>query len=322
MKNFGIFCGGFSSEYDISIKSADTIINNFPIEFQIFKIIVSQTNWVVQIGDSLMPFDLNSASFHLNGEALIIDYGIVYIHGNPGENGKIQAYLDIKNIPFLNSGVLASSLSFDKWYCNQFLKSFGIPVAKSLFMRNEFEFTADQIVEELGLPVFVKPSDSGSSYGISKVKSKSDIRVAIQKSFAEGGTTVVESFLNGVEVTCGVFRNAEGIQALPLTEIDSENEFFDFDAKYNGKSREITPARISSEITIQVQERAKLIYSILQLRSIARIDFMVVNEEPFVIEVNTTPGFSSASIVPQMIACHGISITDFWRQIIKAELGL
>lgn len=322
MKNFGIFCGGFSSEYEISIKSADTIIKNFPREFQIFKIIVSRTNWVVQIGDSLLPFDLNSASFYLNGEALIIDYGIVYIHGNPGENGKIQAYLDIKNIPFLNSGVLASSLSFDKWYCNQFLKSFGIPVAKSLFLRNEFEFTAEQIVEELGLPVFVKPSDSGSSYGISKVKSKSDIRVALQKSFAEGGTTVVESFLNGVEVTCGVFRNAEGIQALPLTEIDSENEFFDFDAKYNGKSREITPARVSSEITIQVQERSKFIYSILQLRSIARIDFMVVNEEPFVIEVNTTPGFSSASIVPQMIACQGMSITDFWRQIIKAELGL
>jgi D-alanine-D-alanine ligase len=322
MKNFGVFCGGFSSEYDISIKSADAIIQNFPNEFRIFKIIVSQKGWEVETNNSISSFNLNTCSFQLNGEMLSLDYGIVYIHGNPGENGKIQAYLDMKNIPYLNSGVLASSLSFDKWYCNQFLKSFGIPVAKSLFLRSEFEISPGQIVDELGLPVFVKPSDSGSSYGISKVKTKLEIQPALQKSFAEGGTTVVESFLDGVEVTCGVYRNMDGIQALPLTEIASENEFFDYDAKYNGKSQEITPARVSVEVKLKVQERAKYIYSLLQLRSIARIDFMIVNDEPFVIEVNTTPGFSSASIVPQMLACLGLSIADFWREIIKAELGL
>jgi D-alanine-D-alanine ligase len=322
MKNFGVFCGGFSSEYDISIKSADTIIKNFPNEFRIFKIIVSRNSWEVEIENSRVSFDMNSGSFIFNGDSLILDYGIVYIHGNPGENGKIQAYLDMKNIPYLNSGVLASSLSFDKWYCNQFLKSFGIPVAKSLFLRSEFEVSPEQIVDELGLPVFVKPSDSGSSYGISKVKTKLEIQPALQKSFAEGGTTVVESFLDGVEVTCGVYRNIDGIQALPLTEIASENEFFDYDAKYNGKSQEITPARVSADVKLKVQERAKFIYSLLQLRSIARIDFMIVNDEPYVIEVNTTPGFSSASIVPQMLACQGISITEFWRQIIRAEVGL
>jgi D-alanine-D-alanine ligase len=322
MKNFGVFCGGFSSEYDISIKSADTIIKNFPNEFRIFKIIVSRNSWEVEIENSRVSFDMNSGSFIFNGDSLILDYGIVYIHGNPGENGKIQAYLDMKNIPYLNSGVLASSLSFDKWYCNQFLKSFGIPVAKSLFLRSEFEVSPGQIVDELGLPVFVKPSDSGSSYGISKVKTKVEIQPALQKSFAEGGTTVVESFLDGVEVTCGVYRNMDGIQALPLTEIASENEFFDYDAKYNGKSQEITPARVSVDVKLKVQERAKYIYSLLQLRSIARIDFMIVNDEPFVIEVNTTPGFSSASIVPQMLACLGLSITDFWKEIIKAEFGL
>ncbi|MBM3184711.1 MAG: D-alanine--D-alanine ligase [Bacteroidetes bacterium] len=322
MKNFGVFCGGFSSEYEISIKSADTIIKNFPKEFRIFKIIITRKGWEAEIDDSFVFFDLNDASFICNGARVIIDCGIVYIHGNPGENGKIQAYLDMKNIPYLNSGVLASSLSFDKWYCNQFLKSFEIPVAKSIFLRSEFEITSDQIKEELGLPVFVKPSDSGSSYGISKVKTQSEIEPALKKSFAEGGTTIVESFLDGVEVTCGVYRNIDGIQALPLTEIVSENEFFDFDAKYNGKSNEITPARVSEEVKFKVQERAKYIYSLLQLRSIARIDFMIVNDEPFVIEVNTTPGFSSASIVPQMLACHGTSITDFWRQIINAELGI
>jgi D-alanine-D-alanine ligase len=322
MKNFGVFCGGFSSEYDISIKSADTIIKNFPNEFRIFKIIVSRNSWEVEIENTRVSFDMNSGSFIFNGDSLILDYGIVYIHGNPGENGKIQAYLDMKNIPYLNSGVLASSLSFDKWYCNQFLRSFGIPVAKSLFLRSEFEVSPEQIVDELGLPVFVKPSDSGSSYGISKVKTKLEIQPALQKSFAEGGTTVVESFLDGVEVTCGVYRNIDGVQALPLTEIASENEFFDYDAKYNGKSQEITPARVSADVKLKVQERAKYIYSLLQLRSIARIDFMIVNDEPYVIEVNTTPGFSSASIVPQMLACQGISITEFWRQIIRAEVGL
>jgi D-alanine-D-alanine ligase len=228
----------------------------------------------------------------------------------------------MQGIPYLNSGVLASALSFDKWYCNQFLKSFGIPVAKSLFLRNEFEFTPNEIVEKLGLPIFVKPSDSGSSYGISKVKSENEISAALKKSFSEGGTTVIESFLDGTEVTCGVYRNINGIQALPLTEIASENEFFDYDAKYNGKSQEITPARVSDELRIKVQERAKYIYSLLQLRSIARIDFMIVKNEPHVIEVNTTPGFSHASIVPQMLNSQNLSIKNFWKEIISSELGI
>jgi D-alanine-D-alanine ligase len=322
MKKIGIFCGGFSSEFDISIKSAETIIQNFPKEFRIVKIIVNQKKWEVELDNSKTEFDLNSASFFDKDEEIRIDYGIVYIHGNPGENGKIQAYLDMKGIPYLNSGVLSSALSFDKWYCNQFLKSFGIPVAKSLFLRTEFDYTPLEIVEELGLPIFIKPSDSGSSYGISKVKKESEIESALKKSFNEGGTTVIESFLDGIEVTCGVYRNSQGIQALPLTEIASENEFFDYDAKYNGKSQEITPARISEEVRIKVEERAKYIYELLQLRSVARIDFMIVGDEPFVIEVNTTPGFSPASIVPQMLACKGLSITEFWREIVSFELGI
>ena len=320
MKNFGLFCGGFSSEYEISIKSANTIINNFPEDHNVFKIIVTQNAWNVELSDSLIDFDINTFSFEINDERINIDAGIIYIHGNPGENGKIQALLDMKNIPYINSGVLASSLSFDKWFCNQFLKSFGIPVAKSLFLTNPTTYKSDFIVEELGLPIFIKPSDSGSSFGISKVKFANEINAAIEKSFKEGGTTVIESFLNGTEVTCGVYRNSKGIQALPLTEIASENEFFDYDAKYNGKSQEITPARVSESITEKVQERAKYIYSLLQLKSIARIDFMIVENEPYVIEVNTTPGFSPASIVPQMLKCKGLSIKQFWKEIIETEL--
>jgi D-alanine-D-alanine ligase len=322
MKNFGIFCGGYSSEFEISIKSADTIIKHFPNEFRIFKIIVDRENWRVEYENFSVNFDLNTFSFEFEEKLTKIDFGIVYIHGNPGENGKIQALLDLKGIPYVNSGVLSSALSFDKWYCNQFLKSFKIPVSNSLFLRTIDEFSNEQIIDELGLPVFVKPSDSGSSYGISKVKQKSELQDALIKSFKEGGTTVIESFLDGIEVTCGVYRNKDGLQALPLTEIASENEFFDYDAKYNGKSQEITPARVNDAIKNKVQNRAKYIYELLQLKSIARIDFMIVGDEPYVIEVNTTPGFSTASIVPQMLACQGLTIQQFWKEIIETELGI
>jgi D-alanine-D-alanine ligase len=319
MKTVGIFCGGFSSEWEISLKSAQTIQDNFPKEFSTVKIVVDKDNWKAFIGEDTFIFDLNTMTFN-NGKLTKIDIGIVYIHGDPGENGKIQALLEMKNIPYLNSGPLASALSFDKWYCNQFLKGFGINVAKSLFLTDVNHFTPENIINELALPVFVKPSDSGSSYGISKVKTQDEMLPALEKAFKEGRTVVVESFLDGIEVTCGVYRRKKGVYALPLTEIASENEFFDYEAKYLGKSQEITPARVEDAIKVEVQKQAKYIYELLQLKSIARIDFMIVNGVPYVIEVNTTPGFSSASIVPQMIKCDGGNIHDFWKEIIDVEL--
>ena len=226
----------------------------------------------------------------------------------------------MKGIPCVNSGALASELSFDKWYCNQFLRGFNIPVAKSLFLSSDKDFSIDYIIDELGLPLFVKPSDSGSSYGISKVKTKEELTPAIEFAFKEGNTILIESFLDGTEVTCGVYRKKSGVYALPLTEIASENEFFDYEAKYLGKSQEITPARVSDDIKVQVQTIAKRIYQLLQLKSISRIDFMIVNNIPHVIEVNTTPGFSPASIVPQMIACDGNTINGFWTEIFEVEI--
>jgi D-alanine-D-alanine ligase len=225
------------------------------------------------------------------------------------------------DIPYINSGVLASALSFDKWACNQFLKGFDIPVAKSILLTNPQQLEATSIIESLNLPIFVKPADSGSSFGISKVKKADELQAALNLAFKEGKRVVLEAFLDGTEVTCGVYRTKNGIQALPLTEIVSETEFFDYEAKYSGKSQEITPARINTALTLAVQERAKFIYDLLGLRSVARIDFMIVNNEPYVIEVNTTPGFSPASIVPQMLNAAQISITDFWSEIIQVELS-
>jgi D-alanine-D-alanine ligase len=319
MKTIGIFCGGFSSEFEISIKSATTILSNFPDGFNAFLIEVTRENWLAKYKGAEYPLDLNTLSFEVNNEKISLDYGMTYIHGNPGENGKIQAFLEMKGIPCINSGALASELSFDKWYCNQFLKGFGVPVAKSLFLTSPKDFTIDEIVNELGLPLFVKPSDSGSSYGISKTKTKEEIETAIAFAFKEGSTIVIESFLDGTEVTCGVYKSNHQIVALPLTEIATENEYFDYEAKYLGKSQEITPARVSDEIRDKVQTTAKRVYQLLQLKSISRIDFMIVNNVPHVIEVNTTPGFSPASIVPQMIAAEGKTIKEFWTEIFKSE---
>ena len=322
MRTIGVFCGGFSSEWEISLKSAETICVNFPKEYQVFRIVVSQERWYVIHELQEYDFDINTMSFNLKGQQRSIDTAIVYVHGDPGENGKIQALLDMKGIPYLNSGPLASALSFDKWYCNQFLKGFGIKVANSVFLSKDDQLDAKDLVIKLGLPIFVKPSDSGSSYGISKVKTTEEVLPAFQKAFGEGDTVVAESFLDGVEVTCGVFRRKDGVYALPLTEIASENEFFDYDAKYLGKSSEITPARVDDVVRNEVQRQAKYIYQLLRLRSIARIDFMIVNGVPHVIEVNTTPGFSPASIVPQMLACDGITIQDFWKEILEVELKI
>ena len=305
MKRIGLICGGFSSEYNISIKSAQTIQNHFPAHLECVLIQISRADWQERL--------------QLEGK---IDAAIVYTHGDPGENGKIQAYLDMLQIPYINSGVLASALSFDKWYCNQFLKGFGFEVAKSQLFHFGAQIDATALVADLGLPMFVKPSDSGSSFGISKVKSVDDVQTAFETAFKEGRDVVAEGFLDGTEVTCGVYRSLDGLVALPLTEIVSETEFFDYAAKYDGKSKEITPARINDAVTLAVQSQAKKIYDLMGLRAIARIDFMVVNGTPHVIEVNTTPGFSPASIVPQMLGVAQIGIQDFWTSIIQVELGM
>jgi D-alanine-D-alanine ligase len=320
MNRIAIFCGGYSSEFSISIKSAQTIIEHFPVGFDVFKVIVSKEGWYAEIGNERFDYSLDNMGFFRNDNWVKPDAGMVYIHGDPGENGKIQALLELKGIPYINSGLLASALSFDKWYCNQFLKGFGLKVAESVLLYNPADIESSSLIQKLGLPIFIKPADSGSSYGITKVKKEKELIPAVEKAFQEGGSVVAEAFLDGIEVTCGVYRGRNGVRALPLTEISSENEFFDYEAKYDGKSKEITPARVTDEIRDEVQNQSKYIYDLLNLRSVARIDFMLVKGLPYVIEVNTTPGFSSASIVPQMLSCEGTSVTEFWNEIIQVEL--
>lgn len=320
MKTIGVFCGGFSSEFEISIKSATTILSALPEEFESFPILVQKDQWTVDYKGHKLPLDLNDLSFLVDGHKKLVDIGLVYIHGDPGENGKIQAFLEMKGLPCINSSALASELSFDKWFCNQFIKGFGVDVAQSILLLNIDDKSEGEIISTLGLPVFVKPADSGSSFGISRVNNETELRPALEKAFAEGDTVVVEAFLDGTEVTCGVYRGKNGVEALPITEICTDLEFFDYEAKYLGKSEEITPARISDEETRRVQDVAMKVYKLLRLKSISRIDFMVVKGVPYVIEVNTTPGFSAMSIVPKMLDVKGMSIPDFWREILEMEL--
>lgn len=320
MTKLALICGGFSSEYDISVKSATNIKANFPDAYEVYLVYMTKSGWYVEIEGIRYEVDPSDFTFRSDEMVVKFDMALVYIHGDPGENGKVQAYLEMMGIPYVNSGPLASQLSFDKWFCNQFLKGFGINVADSIYLSDEkMAIEPKAIVDRLGLPVFVKPCDSGSSFGIARCDEQNEISAAIEGAFQEGKTVVIEKFLSGTEVTCGVYRTSTGVIALPLTEIVSKNKFFDFAAKYQGLSDEITPARIDELSTDKTQAIAKKVYEILQLRSIARIDFMLVDGEPFVIEVNTTPGFSNESIVPKMIKTAGKTVKEFWSEIMEAE---
>ncbi len=323
MKNLGIIAGGYSSEFQISVLSATNIKDNFPEGYTVYLILMDRDGWNVRLDDgTLVPMDATNLSFQLDDKMLKIDVAIVYIHGDPGENGKLQAYLEMIDVPYINSGPLASQLSFDKWFCNQFLKGFGFNVADSIYLTDpDKRPSTEEIVERLKLPLFVKPCDSGSSFGISRVNEAEDLDKAIANAFNEGRTVVLERFLAGTEVTCGVYRGQFGVVALPLVEIISENEFFDYEAKYQGLSQEITPARISDELTVEVQRIAKEVYQLLQLRSIARVDFMIENDVPYIIEVNTTPGFSGESLVPKMIKEAGMTISSLWEEIVQVEFS-
>lgn len=319
MRNVAIICGGLSSEYEISLKSAQTIIDHFPKNYKCHKIVINKEGWWYGEPENQIAVDKNDFSTNVSGEKLQFDMALIYIHGFPGEDGKMQAYFDMMGIPYLNSNALASELSFDKWFCNQFIKQFQIPVAESFLYIQPNDHKKENVIQTLGLPLFIKPCDSGSSFGVSKVRNAEEFDKALSYAFEEGESVVAERFLNGREVTCGAYKNLDGVVTLPPTEIVSDNDFFDFAAKYEGKSQEITPAQISQNETDLIQSYTKKIYQILRLRSLARIDFIIVDGQPHLVEVNTTPGFSSASIVPQQLKCAGISITDCFDEILKCE---
>ncbi len=301
-KNIAIVAGGYSSELEVSLKSVETIYQYLPNDkYEKYVVIINSQGWNVRVNEALFPINKNDFSFEMDGKTHSFDCVYLTIHGTPGEDGKLQGYFDMLGIPYNSCDSKTSALTFDKWLCNQVLANNGINVSKSILINDRaFLFNSKKIVEELGLPCFVKPNDGGSSFGISKVKEELQLIPAINRAFAEGNEVMIEAFMEGKEVTCACFKSDKEIIALPLIEIVSENEFFDYEAKYEGKSQEICPARIEDELRDKVQEITKKIYALLGLKGIIRVDFILVKNEPYVIEVNTAPGMSGASLVPQM----------------------
>ena len=324
-KNIAIIAGGYSSELEISLMSVETIHDNLPEEkYNSYIVIINSEGWNVRLNEALLPINKNDFSFIKDGEKINFDCIYPTIHGTPGEDGKLQGYFDMLGIPYNSSSQKASSLTFDKWYCNQVLLNNGINCSQSILINDRAEmFDTKKIIAELGLPCFVKPNDGGSSFGISKVKESVELIPAINKAFAEGNEVMIESFLDGIEITCAAYKIGKKIHTLPLIEIVSENEFFDYEAKYEGLSQEICPARIEDSIKDEVQELTKKIYQLIGLKGLVRIDYMLVANKPYVIEVNTAPGMSSESLVPKMVKEEkNLDLSSLFDKLIQEALSI
>ena len=312
MKKVAVIEGGYSKEKDISIKSAKTVFDNLDrTKFDPTRVLIDENEWIAYDEEGKYSIDKNDFSYTKNGYKHNFEYAFIVIHGTPGEDGKLQGYLDMVGISYNTSSAAVMALTFQKYHCNQFLKNFGINVPEAVLIKPEDAIDERQIIDKVKLPCFAKPTDGGSSFGVTKVKKVSDLLPAIKEAFNHGSEVVVEENIEGREVTCGVYRDSEGIKALPITEIISENEYFDYDAKYNGKSKEVTPAELTDLITSKIQSLTKEIYGILGMRGIVRMDYIVnYGGIPLLIEINSVPGMSKESIVPQMASALNIKLSS------------
>ena len=323
-KHIAIVAGGDSSEVIVSLKSAQGIksfIDQNVYKTTIVTIIGQEWNAVVSETEQY-PIDKNDFSFVMNGEKQRFDFAYITIHGTPGENGILQGYFDLIGLKYSCCGVLAASLTFNKFVCNRYLQGFGAKIAQSVLLRKGDSYNGEEILATVGLPCFVKSNVGGSSFGVTKVKEASQLDASIQRAFAEGDEVIIESFLQGTEITCGMYKTHNKTVVFPITEVVTENEFFDYDAKYNGQVKEITPARISDELTAEVQRQTAKYYDILGCKGIVRIDYIISPDGvPHVLEANTTPGMTPTSFIPQQVRAAGLDIKDVMADIIESKLN-
>jgi D-alanine-D-alanine ligase len=318
MKKIAVVCGGYSGESVVSMRSADMVMNNIDkARYQPFKVVVTRERWFVMDGTIEMDIDRNDFSFSRNADKITFDGVFMIIHGTPGEDGLMQGYFEMLGIPTTTGGVLNMALTFNKKQTTRTLTSMGFRTAKSMTLKSTEPYSASFVVQSIGLPCFVKPNCGGSSIGTSRVNTAEDLHLALEKAFAEDDVVIIEEFVKATEVTCGVIVLDGMVTALPITEIVSKKEFFDYEAKYQGASEEITPARLAENIYKQVQGYSEEIYKKLDCKGMIRVDYLIRGEEVFVMEVNTTPGFSEASIIPQQAAVAGLNKT----QLISAVIG-
>ena len=323
-RTIAIVAGGDSSELPVSLRSAQGIYSFIDKERYNLYIVEMQGNrWeVVLPSGEKTPIDRNDFSFTENGEKKVFDFAYITIHGTPGENGLLQGYFDLIGIPYSSCNVLVSAMTFNKFTCNQYLKGFSIRVSESMILRKGFEILDEEVINKVGLPCFIKPNAGGSSFGVTKVKTKEQIQPAIEKAFGESDEVMIEAYMQGTEITCGCYKTKDKEVVFPITEVVTSNEFFDYDAKYNGQVDEITPARIPEETAERVRLLTSAIYDILGCDGIIRIDYIITEGEKVnMLEINTTPGMTATSFIPQQVRAAGLDIKDVMTDIIENKFN-
>ena len=321
-KNIAVIMGGYSSERLISLKSGGVVCRNLDKEkYNVYPVDISRDGWYyINELDEKYPVDMNDFTVTVDGEKVRFDAVFNAIHGNPGENGLMQAYFELLGVRHTSCGHFESALTFNKRECIAVVHQYGINTAKSVFMTKGDAVDADAIISRVGLPCFVKPNRAGSSFGITKVYKKEELPAALEEAYKEDSEILIESFLDGREVSVGVMRINGRVTVLPITEIVSMNDFFDYKAKYEGRSKEITPADLPADIEAKVKEAAARTYEKLNMKGVARSEFIIVDGQPHFLEINTCPGLSAASIVPQQARAMGMELPEFFGELVRQAL--
>lgn len=319
MRTIAIVAGGDSSEYGVSVKSAEGVAEALKNKYELFIIIIRGSEWFWEDARGrVYNIDKNDFSLITDGSRIRFDAVFVAIHGTPGENGLLQGYFDMIGMPYTSCDAFVSGLTFNKQACKLYLNEYGIPMTGGLLIRKDQHYDAARILKETGLPCFVKPNASGSSFGVTKVKEAEEFVEALNKAFAEGNEVLVESFMQGTETACGVLKTRKKKIIMPVTEIVPKKEFFDFEAKYtDGMSEEITPARLPEEVTSRIQELSSEIYDLLGCKGIVRVDFIVTKDGPQFLEINTVPGMTKESIIPRQAQVSGIQLTELYSMVLE-----
>lgn len=329
-RNIAIVCGGDSSEHDVSIRSAQGLYSFFDKErYNVYVVDVKKNDWHVNFTDgSIAKIDKNDFSFQQDGQKVTFDYAYITIHGTPGENGIIQGYFELLDIPYSTSGVLVEAMTFNKYVLNNYLRGMGVNVGQSILLRRgeEDKYTDEEIAEKVGMPCFVKPAADGSSFGVSKVKNADQLAPALRVAFMESSEVMIESYLKGTEISIGCYKTKDKSVVFPATEVVTQNEFFDYDAKYNGQVQEITPARLSDDTARRVAEETSHIYDLLHCNGIIRIDYIISkdaegNDVINMLEINTTPGMTATSFIPQQVRAAGLDIKEVLSDIVENQLS-
>lgn len=323
-RTVAIIAGGDSSEHEVSMNSAKGIYSFIDKEkYNLYIVELSKKAWEAVLADgSRSTVDKNDFSFMDGDKKIKPDFAYITIHGTPGENGILQGYFELLDIPYSTCDVLVSAMTFSKFTLNQYLKGFGIRVAESMLVNKRFGIEDKDVVEKIGLPCFIKPNASGSSFGVTKVKTVEQIQPALQAAFAESDDVMIEAFMDGIELANGCYKTKDKSVVFPITEVVSDNEFFDYNAKYKGEVTEITPARLSPELIERVKKLTSAIYDILGCKGIVRIDYIITEGEKInMLEINTTPGMTATSFIPQQVKAAGLDIKDVMTDIIEEGLS-